>query len=841
MKKIFLIILVILSFTVAVVAQDAVNYTQLLNQGKQQYDQGNYPAAIEHWEAAREGFNQEDDLLGESQALIYLTWVYQDTFDWIKATETIQESIRLLSTQQPNLLLAQALNTQGNVELAMGKTQSALTSWETAEKVYTLLEDEQGIKGSKINQAQALKELGYYRLACDKLLESLEITQVKCNNFNLVEWEKHQDNYHSELEAIAIHALGVNFQNTGNYSLAQSLLESSLDIFKKLDIPTQISTNLTSLGNNALGLKATDIALNYYQQAIAVGLNNLEPELKLLNLLIQLEQPQEARDLIESITEQIQQLPPSRHNLYLQINLAQSWLKLLAVTANNNDSKYLAEVLAQVLVKAQDLGDTNSQAYALITLGKLYEQNQQLTEAERLTQQALELGISINASEIISQSQWQLARILAQQGKVEEGIIANQAAIEILAQQRQDLVAVESQIQFNFIEEIEPIYRHLIGLLLQPSASQDNLKQARQVLESLQIAKLDNFFNTPCLTAKPQSIEELDTTAVVIYPIILADRLEVVTSFPDGILTNYRTNLPEDKIETILREYRSYLNPVASNQNRLIISEQIYDWLIQPIEKQLEEAKIKNLVFVLDGYLRNIPLAALYDGEKYLIEKYNLAIAPSLQLLESDSTNLTDQKALVAGLSESRQGFSPLPGVETEVREISANISSQVLLNQDFTTINIANKINSASFPIIHLATHGQFSSQYKDTFLITWDSQLDINQLSQVLTNREISEAKPIELLVLSACQTAKGDRRAALGLAGLAVRSGARSTIATLWSVNDASSAILIGKFYQNLTQEKVTKAQALRQAQVAMLEDENYNHPYYWSSFILLGNWF
>ena len=141
---------------------------------------------------------------------------------------------------------------------------------------------------------------------------------------------------------------------------------------------------------------------------------------------------------------------------------------------------------------------------------------------------------------------------------------------------------------------------------------------------------------------------------------------------------------------------------------------------------------------------------------------------------------------------------------------------------------------------MVHLATHGQFSSKLSDTFLLTWDDRLTIEGLRNLLKSRSESSATPIELLVLSACQTAEGDQRATLGLAGLAVRSGARSTLATLWSVNDNSTADLMTEFYRSLTQQNMSKAESLRQAQLKLLKNPDFQHPFYWSPFILIGNW-
>jgi CHAT domain-containing protein len=162
------------------------------------------------------------------------------------------------------------------------------------------------------------------------------------------------------------------------------------------------------------------------------------------------------------------------------------------------------------------------------------------------------------------------------------------------------------------------------------------------------------------------------------------------------------------------------------------------------------------------------------------------------------------------------------------------------LLNREFTSTAFQDQINALPFPVVHLATHGQFSSQASETFLLTWDDRLDVNQLNDLLQSREPSRTGPIELLVLSACETLTGDKRAALGLAGVAVRAGARSTLATLWSVNDEATAFLMGQFYEALKDPTVTKAEALRLAQLALLKNSRFERPYFWAPYVLVGNW-
>lgn len=217
-----------------------------------------------------------------------------------------------------------------------------------------------------------------------------------------------------------------------------------------------------------------------------------------------------------------------------------------------------------------------------------------------------------------------------------------------------------------------------------------------------------------------------------------------------------------------------------------------------------------------------------------------IAIAPGLQLVNPQPLASQDIQAVVGALSESRHGFTALPAVELEVSQIQQLVKSKILLNQQFLEASLQQTVNTVPFPIVHLATHGQFSSNADDTFILAWDRMLDVNTLSDLLQSSEFFRGVPIELLILSACETATGDDRAALGLAGVAVRAGARSTLASLWQVDDEGTSILISQFYQDLGQLQATKAEALRQAQLRLLEDPTYSHPYFWSPCVLVGNW-
>jgi CHAT domain-containing protein len=594
---------------------------------------------------------------------------------------------------------------------------------------------------------------------------------------------------------------------------------------------------------------------------------------------VQTQQWSEAQTLWRQIQVEINALPPSRTSIYAQINLAESLMKIgygaMPGEFAAPSSQEIALLLAKAVREAKNLQDKRAEAYALGYLGRLYELDQQWFEAEKLTEQALLIAQAINAPDIAYRWQWQLGRLQKALGRTEEAIAAYSQAVTTLQSLRSDLVAINQDVQFSFRESVEPVYRQLVALLLQPALQasrpspspvekasrlsqkgvgqasrlslsppsqipQKNLEKARDVIEALQLAELDNFFRDACLDAKPKQIDEVDAKAAVIYSIILENRLEVILSLPGQPLRNYGTNIPQgEKVENILLKLRNSLTPTASTQERLRLSQQVYDWLVRPAQTQLAENKIETLVFVLDGGLRNLPMAVLHDGQQYLVEKYAIALTPGLQLLAPQPLVRGRLSSLTGGLSEARGGFSELPAVLGEIKQITAEVSGKTLLNQDFTSPSLQSQINAASFPIVHLATHGQFSSNADETFILTWDDRIKVKQFENLLRSSDQNKPGTLELLVLSACQTAAGDSRAALGLAGVAVRSGARSTIATLWLVNDAATGSLMAQFYRELGQTGVSKAEALRRAQVTLLKGR-YKNPYFWAPFVLVGNW-
>ncbi|MEO1672417.1 MAG: CHAT domain-containing protein, partial [Cyanobacteria bacterium J06631_2] len=552
-------------------------------------------------------------------------------------------------------------------------------------------------------------------------------------------------------------------------------------------------------------------------------------------------------------------------------------------------------ILQTALQQAQLIRDQRSESYALGYLGENYGRRGKLNRAIALTNQALALAETLNATgdarEISYLWQSQLGKLLEKSQRQAEAISSYTLAFNTLQSLRTDLNTNNQTVQFNFRQSVKPVYMGLANLLLKNDSfaaakslnainsstaaeNEDNLELARQVIESLQLAELDNFFQDPCSTTTDIAlkIDDLDSQAAVIYPIVLSDRLEVILSVAGKPLKRFTTNIPEAAVNLTLDGlYDSLYNQSVNNSAVNIFSttplnpreikentqvllpnlREIYRWLIEPLASELTSNQVETLVFVLSGKLQNVPMAALYDGKQYLLEKYEVALAPSLQLLNPRSTSRNKRQVLAAGLSQQAEIkgeiFPALNNVTQELDQIATVFPrSQQLLNQEFTAKSIKQKLQ-AGFDVVHLATHGVFSSDPEQTFIVTGDRDtIDLDTLSTLLN----SSPSPPELIVLSACDTAIGDERAVLGLAGVAVRSGS-STVGSLWSVEDVSTSKLMSRFYQELENPATKKAHALQQAQLSLIQSLRSEpplpelkqlppHPYFWAAYVLVGNW-
>ncbi|OKH53605.1 hypothetical protein NIES2101_10655 [Calothrix sp. HK-06] len=830
-----------------------------LLQGKALYDAGQFAEAVKVLQQAVTNFRNQGLQVKQAVALSNLALAYQELGRLTEAQQAITESLTLLKAPEKEgdliqnskvkiknfLVMAQVLDIQGSIQLELGQTEKALKTWQNAEIIYKQLNNKNGVTSSRINQAQAWQVLGFYRRALTMLTELRSALQAQPLSLTKV---------------VELRALGDTLQLVGDLEQSRQVLKQSLEIAKSLQLTPEISATLFSLGNTELAQKNIQAALAYYEQTAKVTSNpitKIQAEINQFSLLVSTGELSAVETLLPHIKTQLVNLPPSQSAIYARIHLAQNLMKIesgvIKITQTSLSLTDIAQLLTTAVKQARSLEDKRAEAYALGTLGSLYEQTQQWSNAQDITQKALVLTQSINAPDIAYRWHWQLGRLLKRQGDIKGAITAYDTAISQLQSLRSDLVAVNRDVQYGFKESVEPVYRQSVELLLQSpesDTSTGNLEKARQRIESLQLAELDDFFRQACINAKTVVLDEVvdkdNPTSAIIYPIILPNQLQVIVKIPKQPLHRYVVNKSQREVESILRELREYLLEPDRTEEVLALSKIVYDWLIPlKIESNLVNSQVNTLVFVLDGALRNIPMAALYDGQKYLVEKYAVALSLGLQLIAPKPLAKKQFNVLAAGLVQPPKEFSqfpPLPEIKSEFNLITqAGVSTKQLIDKDFTSNALEKNINTTTFNILHLATHGQFSSRPENTFILAADGPINVLQFDNLLRHQDETRSEGLSMLILSACQTAAGDNRAALGLAGVSVKAGARSTLASLWHISDKSTAILVGEFYRELVQNKVTKAEALRNAQIKLLRDyPNYSRPGYWAPYVLVGNW-
>ncbi len=401
----------------------------------------------------------------------------------------------------------------------------------------------------------------------------------------------------------------------------------------------------------------------------------------------------------------------------------------------------------------------------------------------------------------------------------------------------------------SFYEQLYPVYSCLLEVQLDETAGMLNaekkqkyLYESLDILESLRTAELQHYFQDPCFQKAPsqgREVYQLPKQTAVLYPLILPQRLELLLLM-DGQLHQYTQAVKQQHLIQVVKQFQRNLQ-TRSRWQFVTQARQLYDWLIAPLQQQLEAADIHTLILVPDGALRLIPLAALVDGKQFLVEKFALAVTPSLRLTDNKTHPPHSLNILLAGLSTSVQGFSALPNVQTEVQHIQQLFPrNKLLLNQDFQLENLSRALQEDTYSVVHIASHGRFQRDHRQTFFLTYEAKVNINEFQALLRDNQQRSGRALELLTLSACQTALGDDRAALGLAGITLKAGARSALASLWYINDEATAELLVEFYRQLQNAKLSKAQALQNAQKSLIQQRHLRHPVYWSPFLLIGNW-
>lgn len=419
-------------------------------------------------------------------------------------------------------------------------------------------------------------------------------------------------------------------------------------------------------------------------------------------------------------------------------------------------------------------------------------------------------------------------------------------------------------------------------MLAQPSSSASKLNLSEKILamERSFEKEFEDFFKED-LAEVDQDPEEIaqtllylsqatDTKPGVLWAVPREDHLHLVLILPGGKpIVRDLYDVPRSKLLKTVEAFQQQIDD--PNQWDLQLAQQLHQWILGPyVKEHLDVAEIDTLLFCLGKGLRGLPLAALHDGQSFLVERFSLTAIPAFNLIQTDYQPRLRRKILAAGASQFLQ-MNSLPSVPIEISAILTFLQSrlsnqskwqgQALLNRDFTLSNLKKQLHTQNYNIVHLATHAEFNpGQPHHSFIQLRDTRLSLDQMNTINWSQPT-----LDLLVLSACKTALGDDSAELGFAGIALKSGVKTALGSLWYVSDVGTLAIMNEFYQQLPQWK-TKAQALQQAQLSMLRGKvqvkdgmlilsnipiqlptefadmthvDFSHPFYWSGFTMLSS--
>ena len=785
---------------------------------------------------------------------------------------------------RPQTLSAEQLNQEGFVFLYDGAATEALSSWQQAEELYREQNNVEGIAGTQLNQSLAEQSLGLYPRACRTVAQAIAISSQICQpdygkDAVLSSLEKVEL---TEVNQIGMRLLGENLRLLGNLAEAESALKfvqahTDRDLleadrialalggvhhfaakeaiqayarssFREVQSRNQLITEITSQIEQARS--------NYRSAAESEDAEiTAKANLNLIELYVEVSNgasfPQSltaggSSQLGSDAAVAYRQLSrmdfgqqPAIDGIYSRLNLASNLLSAMQLEHDRSlfgssvDISDVERLVTDATVSAETIDDKRSLSFAYGTAAELESlKSVQTAVVETQYAQALALAQSVQASDIAYDWAYRLAQFNEAAGHDDRAARYYEIALVALDQVREDLVAVNSELRFEFAQKIEPVYRDYLQFLV--AFPEPNFAQVVNVHESLQLAQLENFLRCGRLIAPEPELAD----AVRVHVINLETFIEVIVSRPDS---TYAYSVSAEEVipsaENLALNLQSPSFLEVPEADFLPYSKVLYDKLLRPAVEAGFIADGELLSFVLDAPFQTIPMGILHDGQQYLVATHLLS--NSLQISQSAMPSASSG-ALFVGLSEQApsfreplapMGIRPLPETEFEAASLERYLRSKVLLDRDFTAEQLEDEVATDDYQIVHISTHGQFSSVPERTFLVAWDRLIDIQEMAQIFRG-----AGNIDLLVLSACQSAVGDERSTLGLAGLAVQSGARSAIASLWLVDSTGSSVLMDRFYEGLNQG-LNSAEALQQAQVTLLQSSAFSHPFYWAPFLLI----
>ena len=657
--------------------------------------------------------------------------------------------------------------------------------------------------------------------------------------------------------------LGVAYYQAHRFEEAEAKLT---DAYQRSTSVAERAKFANDLGNLNASRRLMAEAKRYFEEAC--NASGAEPSVSLsagLNLA-RLAATDKRLDELTRLNEEIAMLPdPSQQARYF-LNLGSQ-----ARTLGTPALKLAYESLQRARTLAHDAKDRLLLVEALGELSQLYEDQGRNADALKLTDQAIVTLPADQGKDLAIALQWRRARLLQRQGDEDAALSAYQSAVEQIEAIRQDIPVEYVDGRSSFRETLEPIYLGLVDSLLRQAAAGSAeerahfVRRARDTVELIKQTELQDYLGERCTIESTLALKgsTLPARSAVIYPVMLDDRLELLIETPSGI---DRRQVPVGAVALREKALGFAKSLRAGALDYLPRAKELYELLLRPLESLLTREQIETVVVVPDGALRLIPVGALHDGERFAIEKFAIVIAPGLSITGAGSRR-TQGKVLLAGISEpgpaveklpalvaeefsSEQAPSEtrsaelrknlaLPSVKQEIRSLKDKTQGDSLLDSEFTVERFRRQLGAGGYRAVHIASHAMFSQRAATSFIMAYDDILTIDDLQKLLRTEQL-QASPIDMLTLSACQTAEGDDRAPLGIAGAVLKARAGSALGSLWPVADEATKALMVRFYELLATDKFSKGAALQRAQIELSRNPDFQHPYYWAPFILVGGW-
>lgn len=839
-------------------------------------------------------------------SLINIGAVYNSASDYGQALDSLNQGLIIVREEGDRLAEANALNHIGSSYSGLGEYAQAMDYYEQALSIFQAFEVQDDIGNALNNIGNKFDNLGQYQQALDAYQQTLEIAK-KNNDVGA--------------QGTALNNIGVTYSNIGEYSNALESLQQALAISRKTRSLSSESVALSNIGLLYNGIGQYSQALEVYQQSLEIARKIESKYLEGVALgnighnYFHLEQYSQAISFFEkglAIEREIKSRADEGSSLG---NIAGAYREIGDYTQALNFHQ-------QALAIVRDVEAPYPEASILRSEGDTYKALGQYQKAQRNYRQALAITREIGNVEGEAMVLSRLGQLFRTTGEPQLAIIFFKQSVNALEAIRAGNAGLNGSASLNkeqqqsYTDTVADTYRELADLLLQ----ENRVFEAQRVLDLLRVQELEDYLgNVPgnektaggveyqqleqdiisgiaqsndfadsdeiqALTEqlRSQESELVDREglaslqdnlaaidAVLFYPLILEDRIELVVTTADA-LPQRRTveGVDREMLEQTIAEFRMALQEPTSDA--IAPAQKLYKWLIEPIETDLTAAGVETIVYSPDGALRHIPLTALHSGEQWIAERFRVNNITAQSLIELDIVPQKEPEILAGAFADNTiiypikgNSYRGLPFAGQEVEFLDKTLPAITsLFDKDFTLKEVTHEIDR--FNILHFATHAAFiSKDPTESFILFGDGT------TQNLDDIRAWALSQIDLVVLSACETGLGqfdnEGGQILGLGHRFQQGGARAVIASLWQVNDGSTQLLMNDFYSTLGQGR-PKNEALQQAQQAMIASDltvseamnrrglevidietgkpiqtqsQLSHPHYWAPFILIGN--